>query len=111
MQELNAIFTPASGGPPRSLTLRIGAPVRGQHSWSALVEILGFDEPHAAYTQGEDWAQVLELAAMVLPYALERMVHTAGGGMVDPPFYEREARDLSNIPPEIRAIFDAPSQP
>ena len=111
MQELHAMFTPANGDPPRPVTLRIGTPVRGEHSWSALVEILGFDERHAAYSQGEDWAQVLELSAMVLPFALERMVHNAGGGTIDPPFYEREGRDLSTVSPEIRAILDASRSP
>jgi len=109
MQELAVTFTPANGGLARALTLRIGTPVKGKHSWSALVEILGFDEPHAATSQGEDWAQVLELSAMVLPYALEATVREAGGGTLDPSFYEREARDLSKIPPEIRAILDGPT--
>lgn len=111
MQELAVTFTPADGGPARALTLRIGTPAKGQHSWSALVEIVGFDEPHAATTQGEDWAQVLELSAMVLPYALEAMVREAGGGTLEPSFYEREPRDLSKIPAEIRALLGIPASP
>ncbi|MEZ4298440.1 MAG: hypothetical protein R3B70_26045 [Polyangiaceae bacterium] len=108
MQELTVKFTPASGDPPRNITLRIGDPVRKAQSWAARVEILGFDEPHDATTQGEDWAQVLELAAMVLPYALESMVSAAGGGTLEPSFYERPPRDLSSVPPEIRAVLGLP---
>jgi len=109
MQELNVTFTPANGDPARVLTLRIGTPVRGERSWSALVEVLGFDKPHAATCQGEDWAQVLELSAMVLPHALEAMVREAGGGILEPPFYEREAPDLSSIPADVRAALDTPT--
>lgn len=108
MQELTVTFTPANGDPARLLTLRIGAPVKGEHSWSAVVEVLGFDQPHRATCQGEDWAQVLELSAMLLPYALEGMVDEAGGGALDPPFYEREPRDLSKYPAELRALLDLP---
>lgn len=100
MQELLVEFTPADGGPPRPITLRIGTPVKGPRSWSALVEILGFEKPHAARSQGEDWAQVIELSAMVLPHALELMVKAAGGGTIEPPFYKREAKDPSATPPE-----------
>lgn len=38
-QELHARFTPANGDPPRPATLRIGTPVRAQHSWSTQVKI------------------------------------------------------------------------
>jgi hypothetical protein len=82
--------------------------VKGEHSWSSRVEVLGFDKPHAWTCQGEDWAQVLELSAMVLPTALQSMVREAGGGTLEPSFYEREARALSEIPPELQAIYDAP---
>ncbi len=108
MQELNVTFTPASGDPPRVITLRIGSPVRGEHSWSARFEITGLDETHAATCHGADWAQAIELTAMLIPVALHGIVGRAGGGTLDPPFYQREARDLSKIPPEIRAILDTP---
>ena len=36
------------------ITVRIGTPVRGDHSWSAVVEILGFNWTHRATCQGED---------------------------------------------------------
>jgi len=51
---------------------------------------------------------VLELAAMSLPFLLQLLVHMAGGGTIDPPFYEREPRNTP-IPPEIRAVLDAPA--
>lgn len=106
MQELDVRFVPANGSPPRTITLRIGAPVRKTTSWFAQIEIVGFDEPYSTHCQGEDWAQVLQLAAMVLPYALEGLVEAAGGGTLDPPFYRREAHDPSAVPPNIRAILD-----
>lgn len=42
---------------------------------------------------------------MALPIALLGMVERAGGGTLDPPFYEREPRALLEIPPELRAIY------
>jgi len=106
MEQLDVTFTPANGDPPRTITLRIGTPVRGERSWTTCVEILGFDRPRAWTVQGEDWVQVLELSTVALPVALEGMVERAGGGTLEPPFYEREPRPP--IPPEIRALFDAP---
>jgi hypothetical protein len=108
MQELSVVFAPSSGHAPRVITLRIGTPVRGERSWSAVIEILGFDWPYSATCQGEDWAQVLELSAMLLPFALQGMVAEAGGGTLDPPFYEREAPDLSKYPDDIRALLGIP---
>lgn len=84
--------------------------MKGEHSWSALIEVLGFDEPYAATCRGEDWAQVLELSAMVLPTALQGLVKQAGGGALEPSFYEREPRAQSWIPPEIRALLDGSSK-
>jgi len=42
---------------------------------------------------GEDWAQTVELAAMGLPHALSLLVVDAGGGTVEPPFFQRAGRD------------------
>ena len=118
MQELTVRFTPDDGTEPRAITLRIGAAVRGDTSWSALVEVLGFDEPFSRPFVGEDWAQAIELAARILPVILENRVAEAGGGTLEPSFYEREANgpDLSKLPPEVRAIFvdehgGGPSEP
>ena len=103
MQELSATFTPADGGPSRAITLRIGTPYKGPRSWCVTFEVLGFDEPHKATTQGEDWAQAIELAAMVLPVLLQCKVRDAGGGTLEPSFYERDPQppDLSKLPPEV----------
>ena len=104
MQELNVKFTPTDGD-ARTITLRIGDPVQGPSSWGVRIEIVGYGRPYAAVIQGEDWAQSLELAAMVLPVALQTM---GLKGALDPSFYEREANgpDLSKLPPEVRAIFE-----
>lgn len=103
MQELNVRFTPTEGD-ARTITLRIGDPVQGPSSWSVRIEIVGYGRPYSAVIQGEDWAQSLELAAMVLPVALQTM---GLKGTLEPSFYEREANgpDLSTLPPEVRAIF------
>ena len=90
MQELNGTFTPADGGTPRAFTVRIGTPYRGPTSWCVEFEVLGFDEPHRATVQGEDWAQAIELVARVLPVMLHCKVRDAGGGTLDPAFYERD---------------------
>lgn len=104
MQELNVKFTPTEGD-ARTMTLRIGDPVQGPSSWGVRIEIVGYGRPYAAMIQGEDWAQSLELAAMVLPVALQTM---GLKGTLEPSFYEREANgpDLSKLPPEVRAIFE-----
>lgn len=104
--ELKCKFTPADGGPVRDITLRIGDPTRGPTSWLALVEIVGFDNAHAEHSQGEDWAQAAQLAAMVLPHALSLLVHSAGGGTIDPPFFARDAEfDAAKYPPEVLAVL------
>lgn len=89
--EQRCVFTPRSGEPRREILLRIGDPIRGPDSWVSRVEIVGFDIAHAIDVQGVDWAQAIELAAMGLPHALSLLVRAAGGGTVDPPFYERDA--------------------
>jgi hypothetical protein len=108
MQQLDVTFTPQNGGPPRKITLRIGTPVNGEHSWTTRLEILGFEESHAWTVQGEDWVHVLELSAIDLPFALDTMVKRAGGGTLDPYFYERDPRPSAELPPEVRGNEDTP---
>jgi hypothetical protein len=107
MQELTTQFCPADGTAPRTITLRIGSPVKGETCWSALVEVLGFDEIESRPIFGEDWAQAIEQAAMLLPIFLQCSVAKAGGGTLEPSFYERDPQppDLSKLPPEVAAIF------
>jgi len=109
MEQLDVTFTPANGDPPRIITLRIGTPVRGAHSWTTRVEIIGFDQTRAWTVGGEDWVQVLELSTMGLPVALLGMAERAGGGTLDPPFYEREPRPLTPVSAEVLAVLNAPS--
>lgn len=90
MQEMSATFTPDNGGPARTITLRIGAPSKGPYSWCVVFELLGFDEPYKATSEGADWAQALELAARRLPGVLQCKVLDAGGGTLEPSFFDRE---------------------
>lgn len=73
-------FVPADGSATREIAVRIGTAEKIGEHWSALVEVYGFDEPHAERIQGPDWAQALELAAKAVPDILEREVKKAGGG-------------------------------
>lgn len=110
MQELSVQFRPADGGDPRTITLRIGAPVKSPvegEDWSVRVEVIGFDDPYSRVTFGTDWAQAIELAAMLLPVILQGRVSQAGGGTLEPSFYERDPQppDLSKLPPDVAAIL------
>lgn len=87
--KLTATFTPADGGPTLPITLEISTPERKDRSWSSLVKVSGFRKLLELPALGADWAQTVELAARMLPVMLARKVHEAGGGTVDPPFYER----------------------
>lgn len=111
MQELTVQFKPTNGNASRTIVLRIGTPVKEhEEKWSALIEVLGFDDPYVRPVIGIDWAQALELAAKIVPIVLDLRVHEAGGGDLDPSFYHREADppDLSKLQPEIAAIFNGP---
>lgn len=110
MQELKAKLTPADGSGVREIIVRIGDPEQGQESWSVRMEIMGFDDPFSRVTYGEDWAQAIELAAMVLPVILQRMVGEVGGGKLEPSFYPRDPQppDLSKLPEEVTAILAEP---
>ncbi|MBK9265878.1 MAG: hypothetical protein IPM54_39575 [Polyangiaceae bacterium] len=103
MQTLEVEFLPDSGAPPRTITLKLGAPYHSEMGWGVFVEILGFDEPYAHPIYGVDWAQAIELAAKILPIMLEERVADAGGGTLEPSFFTRPPHtpDLSDLPPEI----------
>ena len=109
MEQLDVTFTPADGTPPRTITIRIGTPVRGERSWTARVEVVAGDDSHAWTCHGEDWAQVLELSTYNIPAYLHGIVDRAGGGTLDPPFYERDPPDMSKYPPEILALLSSSS--
>jgi hypothetical protein len=67
------------------------------------VEVLGFDDPYGHTIYGEDWAQSIELAAKIMPIALELRVDDAGGGTLEPSFFERPPHtpDLSDLPADV----------
>ena len=105
MEQLEVTFTPADGSPPQVISIRISTPVRGEHSWSTRVEVAGFGKGHSWTTHGSDWAQALELSTMSIPTVLFGMIQEAGGGTLDPPFYERDPPDMSKYPPELLALL------
>lgn len=91
MLELTLTFSPADGTAPRVITARIGDPQRADDAkWSALAEVSGFNEIWSQSIYGADWSQAVELAAQIIPVYLERLVHRAGGGTLDPPFAPTE---------------------
>jgi hypothetical protein len=89
MQTLDVTFSPNDGRQSRTITLRLGDPIHHDVGWSVLVEIVGFDQPYAQAIHGEDWAQAVELAAKILPLMLDLRTEEAGGGTLEPSFYER----------------------
>jgi hypothetical protein len=103
MQTLNVRFSPDDGSESRAITLRLGDPIQDDVGWSVLVEVVGFDEPYAHAMYGADWAQAIELAARFLPIILDLGVSEAGGGTVEPSFFERDPQppDLSQLPPDV----------
>jgi hypothetical protein len=109
MEQLDVSFTPANGEPPRTITIRIGTPVRGERSWTARVEVLAGDDTHAWTVQGTDWVQVLELSTWSIPTYLHGIVNRAGGGTLDPYFYERDPRPPTELPPEVAAVLGRPA--
>lgn len=104
MLEMKTRFTPADGSAPRIITARICDPVKEDVSWSVLMEITGFDETFSRPTYGADWAQAIHLAAMILPITLQRLVGDAGGGTLEPSFYERGPQ-LADLPPEVADLL------
>lgn len=93
MLELTTLFTPADGSPPRVITTRIGDPEQADNSWSALVEVSGFEPTWSQRIHGADWPQAVELAAHIIPVYLDVLVARAGGGTLDPPISPREPAD------------------
>lgn len=89
MLEQVTTFTPSDGSAPRQVTLRISDVREEDGTWSAQVDILGFNTPDTARTRGVDWAQAVELAAEYIPIVLEGLVASAGGGTLHPPIYPR----------------------
>jgi hypothetical protein len=86
MLELNTTFTPADGSPPRSLTLRISdvRPDPDGHTWSAAVDILGFEYDERRRIKQADWTWVIRDSALFLARRVRDKVELAGGGTLDP---------------------------
>ena len=89
MLELETTFTPADGSPPRTITLRISdvRPDPGGHTWSAAVDVLGFEYDDRVRLKQVDWTSVIEDAARFIGRRVRDKVEAAGGGTLDPPIY------------------------
>jgi hypothetical protein len=74
--------TPAGGGPPWKVTIRIGLPERIDDQWSVLVSCIDCRTWKAAErrVQAGAWSEVLERAAVAVPELLREHVEKAGGG-------------------------------
>lgn len=91
MLELISQFTPADGGPPRPITLRISDVRETDASWSAQVDVLGFVPDYTTRVHGMDWAQAIELAARFVALECGKR-----GGALDPPIFPRTVRAASD---------------
>lgn len=113
MQTLEVKFSPDNGDSSRTITLKLGAPNHSEMGWGVFVEILGFDDPYGHTIYGADWAQAIELAAKIMPTMLEACVADAGGGTVEPSFFERPpytTPDLSDLPADVAQALSNSSQ-
>src|SRR5262245_47200458 len=87
MFELKAQFTPADGGAPRPITLRI-SDVRQDKpdEWSIAVDVLGFHfDTSVRLPKAGDWAEAIEHAARFVAQVVNDKIETEGGGTLEPP--------------------------
>lgn len=86
MIELTTTFTPADGGPARTITLRIGdvRPDADGATWSAAVEILGFKHDERVRLKQVDWAHAIVDAGRFIARRVNDKVDAAGGGTLSP---------------------------
>ncbi len=75
-------FTPANGGEPRKLTVRVGHPEWVEETWTALVSCVDFANWKAEEkrVEGNTWPLTLERAAATATALLNEYVQGAGGG-------------------------------
>jgi len=85
MLELITTFTPADGGAPRPITLRISDVRQTGASWSAQVDVLGFALDYTGRVHGVDWMQAIELAARFIASECRKE------GTFEPLIYPRRA--------------------
>lgn len=92
MLELQAIFV-RTNGTKQQVTLRIHD-VRQTHpdtdnSWSAAVDLVGFDEMESVRIRGRDFCEAIEDAARFAAIRACDKAEAAGGGTFDPPLWPR----------------------
>lgn len=87
MFELQTIFTPTDGTPPRTITLRISdvRPDPDGATWSIAVDVLGFEYDDSVRLKQVDWAQAIVNAGQFVARMVNDKVENAGGGTLDPP--------------------------
>jgi hypothetical protein len=89
MLELITTFTPADGSTPRTITLRISdvRPDPDGHSWSAVVDVLGFEHDESLRVCQVDWTNAIKDAVNLIARRVADNVELAGGGTLDPPIH------------------------
>ncbi|WP_438024282.1 hypothetical protein [Sorangium sp. So ce233] len=92
MLELTTTFTPADGGSPRTITLRISdvRPEPDGFTWSIAVDVLGFKYDDSVRLKQVDWAAAIEDAGRFIKRMVADKVELAGGGTLEPPILPPE---------------------
>jgi hypothetical protein len=95
MLELTTIFAPADGSSSRTITLRIGdvRPDPGGHSWSAAIEVLGFEHDDRLRVRQVDWTNAIKDGVNMIAKRVADQVELAGGGTLDPPIHPSDWPD------------------
>lgn len=81
-------YTPAVGGEPIPIAVRIGEPVRDGDAWVSVVEVSNFTHDDAVHIRGADWMQALAFAA---EFAAKHCSMLGASGTLDPPIHPRDA--------------------
>ena len=81
MLEFTTTFTPADGSAPRPITLRISE-VRPTDAgdWSALVEVLGFEDDDSTRIYQVDWTHAIKDAVNSIARRVEYKIATCAVG-------------------------------
>lgn len=78
--ETTSVFTPADGGAPRTITIRVSDLHQDpDEAWSVTVDVIGFDVDEHVRVKGADWVNALEGAALFLREGAGQKIKDDGG--------------------------------